>query len=114
MNKSENFNRFVQWIAFGGQGVLAENNRDEQRKLIKYYHLVANCLIFHNVYSLTCVLNKLAAEGYEIEDEAVARLSPYLTEHVNRFGNYKLNWERSTSAPDYDLAFKVVDKQALV
>jgi TnpA family transposase len=56
MNKSEDFNRFVQWIAFGGQGMIAENNRDEQRKLIKYNHLVANCLIFHNVQAMTNAL----------------------------------------------------------
>ena len=33
------------------RGLIAENDRDEQRKLIKYNHLVANCLIFHNVCS---------------------------------------------------------------
>jgi TnpA family transposase len=40
INKNEGFNRFAQWVSFGGHGVLAENNRDEQRKLIKYNHLV--------------------------------------------------------------------------
>jgi len=35
-NKSERFNEFVQWIAFGGDNVIAENIRDEQRKFIKY------------------------------------------------------------------------------
>jgi TnpA family transposase len=46
-------NRFLHWTFFGGEGVIAENSRDEQRKAIKYNHLVANCLIFHNVCSLT-------------------------------------------------------------
>lgn len=105
-NKSEAFNKFIQWVSFGGGGLIAENDRDEQRKLIKYNHLVANCLIFHNVYSLTRVLHELAAEGYEIEAEAVARLSPYLTEHINRFGKYTLNLQRETPAPDYSLTFK--------
>lgn len=105
-NKSEAFNKFIQWVSFGGGGLIAENDRDEQRKLIKYNHLVANCLIFHNVYSLTGVLHDLAREGYEIEEEAVARLSPYLTEHINRFGKYTLNLQRETPAPDYNLTFK--------
>src|SRR5262249_7774934 len=43
-NKSEAFNKFVQWVCFGGEGVIAENVRDEQRKFIKYNHLVANLL----------------------------------------------------------------------
>jgi TnpA family transposase len=34
-NKSEAFNLFVQWVAFGGGRLLAENTRDEQRKMIK-------------------------------------------------------------------------------
>ncbi|MBA3439037.1 MAG: Tn3 family transposase [Pyrinomonadaceae bacterium] len=96
----------MQWVSFGGGGLIAENDRDEQRKLIKYNHLVANCLIFHNVYSLTRVLHELAAEGYEVEAESVARLSPYLTEHINRFGKYTLNLQRETPAPDYSLTFK--------
>ena len=109
-NKSEAFNKFIQWVSFGGGGLIAENDRDEQRKLIKYNHMVANCLIFHNVHSLTRVLHELAAEGYEIEAEAVARLSPYLTEHINRFGKYTLNLERATPAPDYSLTFKAASE----
>lgn len=105
-NKSEAFNKFIQWVSFGGGGLIAENDRDEQRKLIKYNHLVANCLIFHNVYSLTRVLHGLAAEGYEIESESVSRLSPYLTEHINRFGKYTLDLERARPALDYNLTFK--------
>jgi TnpA family transposase len=31
-NKSEAFNLFVQWVAFGGGRLLAENTRDEQRE----------------------------------------------------------------------------------
>lgn len=41
-NKSEQFNDFAQWLMFGGHGVIAENVRHEQRKVIKYNHLVAN------------------------------------------------------------------------
>ena len=48
--KSESYNRFAQWLAFGKEGIITENNRDEQRKFIKYNHLVANCLSFYNVF----------------------------------------------------------------
>ena len=75
-NKSEAFNRFVQWLFFGGEGLIAENDRDRQRKLIKYNHLVANCLIFHNVHAQTRILRQLADEGHEFDDAILARLSP--------------------------------------
>lgn len=93
-NKSEAFNKFIQWVAFGGNGLIAENTRDEQRKIIKYSHLIANCLILHNVYTLTSVLQQLIMQGYKIDNETMARLSPYLTEHINRFGDYSLNLDR--------------------
>jgi TnpA family transposase len=103
-NKSETFNRFVQWLFFGGEGLIAENDRDRQRKLIKYNHLVANCLIFHNVQAQTRVLHQLADEGHEFDEATLSRLSPYLTEHVNRFGKYTLNLARTNTAPDYTLS----------
>ncbi len=52
-NESERFNQFVQWVAFGGGALAAEGIRAEQRKFIKYNHLVANLLIYHNVVSMT-------------------------------------------------------------
>jgi hypothetical protein len=48
-NKSEAFNKFVQWVCFGGEGVITENVGDEQRKFIKYNHRVANLLSFHTL-----------------------------------------------------------------
>src|SRR5207245_9209078 len=35
-NKSEQFNNFAQWAFFGNKGVIAENVRHEQRKIVKY------------------------------------------------------------------------------
>ena len=100
-NKSEAFNNFIQWLTFGGAGVIAENDRDEQRKIIKYGHVVANCLVFHNVQAQTRVLQQLLAEGLHFSDETIACLSPYLTEHVNRFGAYALNLQRDVPLPQY-------------
>ena len=45
-NRSERFNQLVQWVAFGGGALAAESVQDEQRKIIKYNHLVANLLIY--------------------------------------------------------------------
>jgi TnpA family transposase len=105
-NKSEQFHGFIKWISFGGQGVIPENDRIEQRKLIKYNHLIANCLIFHNVCSVTRVLRELSAEGRKISGEALASMSPYLTEHINRFGDYVLNLNRQTPAPEFGFTLK--------
>src|SRR4051795_2213058 len=34
-NKSEHFNRYAQWVAFGSSGLATAAERDEQRKMIK-------------------------------------------------------------------------------
>src|SRR5215813_1878458 len=88
MNKSESFNGFLKWLFFGGEGIIMENRRDEQRKIVKYNHLVANLLIFHNVVTMTKVIRQLVAEEQRVSAEALAFVSPYQTQHVNRFGNY--------------------------
>jgi TnpA family transposase len=92
-NIAEAWNGFVQWVAFGGEGVVRQNNREEQRKIIRYNHLVANLIVFHNVVSMTHVLQALIDEGYPVTPEIIARLSPYKTEHINRFGQYELRFD---------------------
>jgi TnpA family transposase len=105
-NKSEALNRFLKWTFFGGEGVIAENSRDEQRKAIKYNHLVANCLIFHNLCSLTRLVQTLENRGETVPEDAIAAISPYLTEHINRFGDYTLDLGRIPPQPDYSYTLK--------
>ena len=98
---SEAFNDFIQWVGFGNNGIIAENSRDEQRKIIKYGHLVANAMIFMNVYDQTRKLKDLAAEGYNITPEILARLGPFRTAHVNRFGKYEIDENRPPIKLDF-------------
>ena len=95
---------FAFWLFFGGEGLIAENDRDRQRKRIKYNHLVANGLILHNVQAQTRVLRQLAEAGHEFDEATLARLSPCLTEHVKRFGKYTLNLDRENPEPDDTLS----------
>ena len=102
-NKSEAFNKYAQWVLFGGDSVITEGIRDEQRKIIKYNHLLANLLIFHTLVTMTHAIRHLVDDGYPIDTEALATLSPYQTEHINRFGTYILNLQRTP--PPLDLEF---------
>ncbi|NKE73795.1 Tn3 family transposase [Candidatus Manganitrophus noduliformans] len=81
---------------FWRQGVITENDHEEQRKAIKYNHLVSNLIIFHAVFFLTQVLENLVRQGYSIDRETISFVSPFITEHVDRFGNYSLNLKRRT------------------
>lgn len=48
----------------GGGRLPAENTRDEQRKMIKYHHPVANLLIFHNVVAMTKRCRRSSPTGW--------------------------------------------------
>jgi TnpA family transposase len=100
---SERFNDFIQFVTFGNQGTIAANSRDEQRKIIKYGHLVANILIFMNVHDQSKIMNELIQEGYVITREQAACLAPYRKSNINRFGAYFLDELRKSINIDYKL-----------
>ncbi|UBM07931.1 Tn3 family transposase [Cupriavidus metallidurans] len=104
-NKNEEFNGFIKWLFFGGDGIIAENIRHEQRKVVKYNHLVANMVILHNVQTMSRKLKDLQNCGYVIDDSVLRALSPYRTSHINRFGDYKLDLERPTPPMDFEIEF---------
>jgi len=100
---SEAFNDFIQFVAFGNKGIITENTRDQQRKIIRYGHLVANILIFMNVYDQSVIMSDLVREGYVITPEVAEATNPYRTGRYNRFGDYSLNEMRECPVVDYDL-----------
>ena len=104
-NKSELFNKYAQWVSFGSAGLATAVERDEQRKMVKYNHLVANLLIFHTAVGMTRALDEIAAGGHAtaITPEALAGTSPYLNEHLNRFGSYELDLSKPPPPLPFEL-----------
>jgi len=39
IDQSEEFNNFVQWLFFGGEGLIEDSEHHEQRKIFKYNQL---------------------------------------------------------------------------
>ena len=102
-NKSEAFNNFAKWLFYGRTGVISENGRYEQSKMIKYNHLVANMVILYNAYSMTLILKQLEKDGYKIKPSILERLSPYWTSHINRFGSFSLDIRIPEDKPDFTI-----------
>ena len=102
--KSEEFNHFVQWIFFYNNGMIQENLRHAQDKMIAYNHLVANLVILHNVDAMSKAINKLKRQGFQIDAEALSSLSPYRTEHINLLGTYSLKIPQKQSKRHFKLA----------
>jgi len=90
--KIESYNDFLDWIGFGGP-VIKSGDPVEQLKQVKYMDLVANAVMLHNVADLTELLSDMAAEGLPVTKDLVSRLSPYMREHIRRFGQYVLDMD---------------------
>jgi TnpA family transposase len=88
--KIESYNDFLDWVSFGGP-VIKSGDPVEQEKQLKYASLVANTIMLSNITDLTAVLSSMAADGIAVTSDLVARLSPYMREHVRRFGQYVLD-----------------------
>ncbi|MFP1626334.1 Tn3 family transposase [Streptomyces sp. 5K101] len=107
-NKVESFNRFSQLVGFGNQGIIADNDPVEQEKAMKFNSLLTNAVIFHNALDIAEIVRQLLEEGWEIDPEDLAHISPYLTEHIKRFGEYsthELGIEPEAYDPKLDVDF---------
>lgn len=90
--KIESYNDFLDWITFGGE-MIKSGNPVEHEKQLKYTDIIANAIMLHNVSDLTDILNNMSTEGYKIKAEQLFSLSPYIREHIRRFGRYHVDME---------------------
>lgn len=106
-NIAEGYNHFLDWIFFGKEGIITENDPEQQEKRVKYLDLVASAVILHNAVELSVVIQQLTAEGVKIERAMLATkksLSNWAFEAVRRFcyrfAKYSRSVGRSNSSPD--------------
>jgi len=84
----------VDWLFFGKQGVITDNDPEEQEKRLKYLDLVANAVILQNTVDLSLAIQTLSAEGMKIDRVALKTLSPYITRHLKRYGDYVVDFKQ--------------------
>ncbi|SOE15849.1 Tn3 transposase DDE domain-containing protein [Streptomyces sp. 2323.1] len=97
---------FSDWVRFGQRGTVAHNDPVEQEKDVKFTSLLASLVIFHNTLDIADAVRQLQAEGHVIDPLDLAQISPYLTEHINRFGAYSTH-ELGITPEDYDTRLDV-------
>ena len=91
-NKSEAFNKFVQWVCFGGEGVITETCAISSASSLNTMTCSESPVVPHAGY-VPKALQQLLEEGHG-RHRGSEQLSPYRTEHINRFGNYVINPNR--------------------
>ena len=100
-NKVESYNGFSHWLAFGNNGVLADNDPAEQEKLIKLNTLLANLVIFHNALDIMDVVREPGRRGLAHHRRPARRAVAVPARPHQRFGAYAT--DEITLTPDaYD------------
>jgi TnpA family transposase len=87
-NIVESYHHFLDWLFFGKDGVITDNDPLEQEKRLKYLDLVASAVILQNTVDMTRVIQSLNAEGFKINRRMLATMSPYLNRNLKRYGDY--------------------------
>jgi len=90
-NKVEQYNQLSDWTSFGALELVASNDEDEMEKAVKYNDIVTNSVILQNIVDMSDIIHQLTREGAQIREDDLASLSPYLTEHIKRFGDYHID-----------------------
>lgn len=93
-NKVEQYNQLCDWASFGALELVASNDENEMEKAVKYNDIITNSVILQNIIDMSDIIHQLTQEGADIREDDITFLSPYLTEHIKRFGDYLIDMRR--------------------
>ena len=88
MNRGEGRHELARIIFHGKRGELRQRYREGQEDQLGALGLVVNAVILWNTIYMDAALAELRAEGFDVRDEDVARLSPLGHGHLNVLGRY--------------------------
>ncbi|GAA5062222.1 hypothetical protein GCM10023336_40400 [Streptomyces similanensis] len=87
-NLQEGRHALARKIFHGRAGQLYQHYQEGMEDQLGALGLVLNALVLFNTRYMDEALNRLRTEGFEVRDEDVARLSPFVRHHVNMLGRY--------------------------
>ncbi|WTX00847.1 Tn3 family transposase (plasmid) [Streptomycetaceae bacterium NBC_01309] len=87
-NLQEGRHALARKIFHGKQGQLYQRYQDGMEDQLGALGLVLNALVLFNTRYMDAAVTKLRADGFDVRDEDVARLSPFVRHHVNMLGRY--------------------------
>jgi Tn3 transposase DDE domain len=67
---------------------LRQRYREGQEDQLGALGLVVNIIVLWNTLYIDAIVQQLRAEGFPVQQEDVARLSPLIYEHINLLGRY--------------------------
>ncbi|MFE3653318.1 Tn3 family transposase [Streptomyces sp. NPDC059152] len=70
------------------RGACPRTTRGPMEDLVGALGLALTALVLFNTRYMNAALTQLRADGFDVRDEDIARLSPFVRHHVNMLGRY--------------------------
>ncbi|MFD5222662.1 Tn3 family transposase [Streptomyces tendae] len=87
-NLQEGRHSLARKIFHGRSGQLYQRYQDGMEDQIGALSLVLNAVVLFNTRYMDAAVNQLRTDGFDVRDEDVARLSPFVRQHINMLGRY--------------------------
>ena len=91
LNRGENYHRLIKNIAYADGGKFRVKTEEEQKIFNECSRLIANCIIYYNVYILSKLLLRKKKENNTEEVNIIKNISPVAWYHINLYGKYEFN-----------------------
>lgn len=100
LNRGESYHQLRRAIPYANDGKFIVKTELEQQIWSDCARLIANCIIFYNMYMLSKLMITKAKEGKFEEANAVKKISPVAWRHINFYGRYRFS--SSKTGFDFD------------
>ncbi|MCX5422630.1 Tn3 family transposase [Streptomyces sp. NBC_00114] len=87
-NLQEGRHALARKIFHGRSGQLYQRYQDGMEDQLGALGLVLNAVVLFNTRYMDATVSQLRADGFDVRDEDVARLSPFVRQHINMLGRY--------------------------
>ena len=88
LNRGEGRHQLARIVFHGKRGELRQRYREGQEDQPGALGLVVTAIVLWNTIYMDAALDRLWAEGFDVRDEDVARLSPLGFDHINMLGRH--------------------------
>jgi len=88
LNRGEARHSLARAVFHGKRGELRQRYREGQEDQLGALGLLVNMIVLWNTTYMAAALEQLRKEGFLIQNEDVARLSPLIHDHINMLGRY--------------------------
>jgi len=94
LNKGEALHFLRQWLMFAEEGKIRKSQLQDQANQASALTLVTNAIIVWNTRYMQAVIDQLKEEGYPVNEEDLAHISPCRFDHINKHGRLTFNVEK--------------------